>query len=164
MQRHGKAQLGGTSTDHLDSPEFSEGVEKELNRLQAKREANASKMHAAQTGAPEAAAQGLGPSAMDQAQIKQRGAMNQQADTESDVKAAQAQAQQTPINAPPAPAGPQGSTIPFAVQKGSVGGGGNAQPPASAAPPPTPPDGGSGGPPPDGGEDESDPSTQWPPN
>ena len=42
MKRYGQAQLGGT--------DFSAEVEKELVKLQRKREANAGKMKAAQTG------------------------------------------------------------------------------------------------------------------
>jgi hypothetical protein len=56
-------------------------------------EAGSAKMHAAQTGAPEAAERALGPSPMDQAAVKQRGAMHEQADTQDATKAAQAQAQ-----------------------------------------------------------------------
>lgn len=144
MKRHGAAQLGGTA--------FSEEVEKELNKLQAKREASAGKMHAAQTGGGE----GLGPSEMDEAAIKQRGAIQQDTDTQAAQKAAQAQAQQAPISAPAAPTGPAGTTTPFPAQKGAVGGPGNAPQPTQAAPPPQPPE-------PEEGE-EQDPSTQFPPN
>lgn len=101
-------------------------------------EASAAKMHSAQMGAPEAAGQSLGPSAMDQAQIKQRGAMSQQAATKAAQQAAQAQAAQAPVNAPPAPSGPLGSTIPFPAQKGAVGGGGNVQQPSQSPAPPAP--------------------------
>jgi hypothetical protein len=115
-------------------------------------EASAKKMHAAQTGG----SIGLGPSAMDQAAIKQRGAMNQQADTQAAAQAAKAQGAQVPVNAPPAPSGPAGSVTTFPAQKDAVGGPGDVQQPSQAAPPP-------GGPPPEG-DDESDPSTQWPPS
>jgi hypothetical protein len=61
IKRYGQA-LGGKPTP------FDEEVEEHLTGM----EQNAQKMRAAQTGAPEAAAQSLGPSDMDQAQIKQR--------------------------------------------------------------------------------------------
>ena len=56
------------------------------------REANAKKMHDAQTGG---SGTGLGPSQMDQAQIKQRGAIASQAATAGSEEAQIAQAQQT---------------------------------------------------------------------
>lgn len=148
MKRHGAAQLGGTSDSYIDSPEFSEGVEKELNKLQAAREASASKMKAAQTGGGD---QGLGPSAMDQAAVKQGQAVNKQADAMAAAKAAQAQQAQAPINAPAAPAGPAGTTTTFPAQQGAVGGGGNA--PQPSPPPPAP-----------GGPDEPPPDDQEPPD
>ena len=121
---------------------FDEEVEKHLNRREAE-EANASKMRAAQTGAPEAAAQGLGPSEMDQAQVKQRGAIYQQSDTQAAQQAAQAQGAQQPVNAPAAPSGPAGTTTTVPAQQGDVGGGGNLQQPAAQEnqPPPPAPDG-----------------------
>lgn len=148
MKRYGSAQLGGT--------DFSEQVEKELDKLQANREASANKMKAALTG-------GLGPSDMDQAQIKQRGAIDEQADTQAAAQAQQAQGAQTPVNAPPAPSGPAGTTTAFPAQQGAVGGGGNAQQPAQQQPQPQPPPP-SGPPPGPPQEDEGeDPSTQFPP-
>jgi hypothetical protein len=116
-------------------------------------EANAQKMRAAQMGAPEAAA--IGPTPMEQAQVKQSGAISKEADLQAAQQAAQAQGAQAPVNAPPAPSGPAGATIPFPAQKGAVGGPGNAPQPSQAAPPPAPP--------PDGGEEEEDPSTKFPP-
>ena len=145
MKRYGAAQIGGS--------DFSEEVEKHLDALEAKRgEASAKKMHAAQTGGGE----GLGPSDMDEAAIKQRGAIQQQTDTQAAQKAAQAQGAQVPMAPPAAPTGPQGTTVPYAVQKGAVGGPGNAPQPSQAAPPPTPPPEQ-----PEEGE-ETDPATQWP--
>lgn len=144
MKRHGAAQLGGT--------DFSAEVEKELDKLQAAREASAGKMHAAQTGGGD---QSLGPSDIDTAAIKQRAGVQEEANTQAAAQAQQAQGAQAPVNAPPAPSGPQGTTIPFSAQKGAVGGPGNAAAPSQPAPPSTPP--------PDGGEpDGSDPATQWP--
>jgi len=131
--KHYGQMLGGGVTP------FDEAVEEALN----KREAG------------EAAAQSLGPSAMDQAAVKQRGAIQQQAAAQGAVQAAQAQAAQPSPEPPPAPAGPQGATAPFAAQKGFTGGAGNAPKPAQAATPQ---------PPAEGEEEESDPSTQWPPN
>ena len=72
----------------------------EISRSQGPKD----EMKAAQTGG----SSGLGPSAMDQAAIKQRGGIQQQSDTAGAQTAAQAQAQQSPQNAPPAPSGPQG--------------------------------------------------------
>lgn len=148
IKRYGQA-LGGQPTP------FDEAVEDHLTGM----EANASKMKSAQTGGGE----GLGPSQMDTAQVKQRGAMNQQADTAAAKAAAMAQGAQQPVNAPPAPAGPQGTNVPFPAQQGAVGGGGNAQQPQDQPPPSPPPGGAPGGPsgpPPDEGED---PATQFPP-
>ena len=133
---------------------FDEEVQKHLDRREAE-EANASKMKAAQTGG--ASDPSLAPSEMDQAQIKQRGAMDQNADLQAAQQAQQAQAAQQPVNAPPAPTGPAGTTSSFPAQQGSVGGGGNLQQPAAQQTQPTPPP---GGPPPDEGEE--DPSTQFP--
>jgi hypothetical protein len=87
---------------------------------------------------------------MEQAKVKQRGAIQQQANTQQAQAAAQAQAQQQQVNAPPAPSGPMGSTTPFSVQKGAVGGPGNAPQPSQGPPPVAP-----GGPPPD--EEEEGP-------
>lgn len=99
-------------------------------------EANASKMRAAQTGGGD---QSLGPSAMDQAAVKQGQAASRQASQQAAQQAAQAQAQQVPVNAPPAPSGAAGATIPFPAQKGAVGGPGNAPQPSLGAQPPQPP-------------------------
>jgi hypothetical protein len=129
-------------------------TESELDNAR-QQEANASKMHAAQTGAPEAAAQSLGPSAMDQAAIKQGQALSKRSDTQAAMQAQQAQGAQTPVNAPQAPAGPQGFTIPFPAQKGAVGGAGNLQQPSQGAAPPAAP--GPGGPPPDQNDEEQGP-------
>lgn len=149
IKRYGQA-LGGKPSA------FDEEVEEHLTGM----EANAKKMRAAQTGAPEAAAAPLGPSDIDQAQVKQSDAANKQADLQAAQKAAQAQAATPPVNAPPAPSGAAGNTIPFPAQKVSVGGSGNASQPTPAAPPPQPP--APGGAPPEEG-DEEDPSTQFPP-
>jgi hypothetical protein len=89
-------------------------------------EANARKMRAAQTGGGE---QSLGPSQMDQAQVKQRGAMSQQAALQAAQQAQQAQGAQQPVTAPAAPAGPAGTTTTFPAQQGAVGGSGNLQQP-----------------------------------
>jgi hypothetical protein len=149
VQQHGKALLG-------EPTDFDEAVEAHLNEPRG--EASAAKMHAAQTGAPDAAAQGLGPSDIDQAAVKQGQAASRQADQQAAQKAAQAQAAQAPVNAPPAPSGPQGTTIPFSIQKGAVGGAGNAQSPQQAAPPPQPDQQAGSSP-----EEGEDPSTQFPP-
>jgi hypothetical protein len=147
--KHYGQMLGGGVTP------FDEAVEEALNKREANEEASAKKMHAAQTGAPEAAAQSLAPSQMDQAAIKQRSALQQQAATEGAQAAAQAQGAQTPVNAPPAPVGPQGATIPFSTQKGAVGGPGNVQQPSQAPPPPAPGPGG-----PQGEPEEEEPNAQ----
>jgi hypothetical protein len=159
MKRYGAAQLGGTSDNHIDSPEFSEGVEKELNKLE---EANASKMRAAQTGGGDMS---MGPTEMEQTAVKQRGAVQKQADTQDDVEAQQAQAAQAPVNAPAAPAGPAGTTTDYSAQKGAVGGSGNApqQPPSSPAPGGDQSWGPAPGESPEEGEDEEDPASQFPP-
>ena len=109
---------------------FDEAVEEALNKRDAAEEASAKKMHAAQTGGGDI---GLGSSDMDQDQIKQRGAMQQQAATAAAQSAAQAQGAQQPVNVPPAPAGPQGTNVPFSIQKDAVGGPGNATPPPGCA-------------------------------
>lgn len=123
--KHYGQMLGGGVTP------FDEAVEEALNKRE---EASAKKMHAAQTGG---STQGLGPSEMDQAAIKQRGAIEQQSGAAGAVKAAQAQGEEGPIEAPSAPTGPQGATIPFTAQKGAVGGSGN--PLQASAPPAAPP-------------------------
>ena len=163
MKRYGMASLGGTSDSHLDSPAFSEGVQNELDKLD-RQEANAAKMKAAQTGGGDI---GMGPSDMDQAQVKQRGSMQKQADVQDAQQAAQAQGSQAPLVAPAAPSGPAGDTSTYPAQKGAVGGGGNAQQPGQTPPPPQGPPPGPGGPPPSGpppeGEEEEDPAAQFPP-
>ena len=103
MKRYGAAQLGGT--------DFSEAVERELEKLQKTREANALKMRAAQTG------QELGPSQFQEQEVKQTGALQQQATTQQASQASQAQSQQRPVNAPAAPGGPAGVVTPYPAQK-----------------------------------------------
>jgi hypothetical protein len=72
---------------------FDEAVEEALNKREVARKANAKKMKAAQTGAV-AADVGLGPSQMDEASIKQRGAIASRATTQGAAQAQAAQAQQ----------------------------------------------------------------------
>ena len=83
-----------------------------MAKRQMAREANAKKLHDAQTGRR---GTGLGPSQMDQAQIKQRGAIASQAATAGSQEAQIAQAQQT---SPEPPQAPEGTTIPNPAQKG----------------------------------------------
>src|SRR5258706_16414246 len=85
IKRYGQA-LGGQPTD------FDEQVESALNERQRAREANAAKMHAAQTGGSE----GLGPTEAEQALVKQRSALQQQAASAGAQGAAQAQGGQPP--------------------------------------------------------------------
>jgi hypothetical protein len=77
-------------------------------------EASAAKMHAAQT----AGSTGLGPTEAQQALIKQRSALRQQAAGAAAQTAAQAQAGQSAIVPPAAPSGPAGVTQPYQAQKG----------------------------------------------
>jgi hypothetical protein len=58
----------------------------------------------------------LGPEQFEQEEVKQSGAMQQQAGTIGQAQAAQAQAAETPVNAPPAPSGTAGVTTPFPAQ------------------------------------------------
>jgi hypothetical protein len=88
-----------TETDLQRAHEESEGEE-----------ASSKKMRAAMTG------QALGPSQFAQQQMKQAGAMQQLAGTLGQKQAVQAQAKQTPPNAPPAPSGPAGVTTPYPAQ------------------------------------------------
>jgi hypothetical protein len=67
--------------------------------------ANAKKMHAAYKGGGD---QGLGPSQMAEAAIKQRGSIASQAATAGSQEAQDAQVVQWPVNAPAAPSGPEG--------------------------------------------------------
>jgi hypothetical protein len=97
---------------------FDDAVEEVLNKQQATREAKAKKMHAAQTGGGDIE---LGPSDIDQATLKQQGAMARQSDTQAAAQTQKAQAAQAPVNAPPAPTGSAGTTIPFPAQKGGGG-------------------------------------------
>ena len=126
MKRYGAAQLGGT--------QFSDAVEKELNKLQKKREASAAKMKAAQTGGA-----GLGPTDAEQAAVKQEGALQQQAATAGGQAAAQAQGAQAGASGPP--------TVPPLAPK--------APPPAAAAQAPVPP-------PPAPGPEEQPPEEEAP--
>jgi hypothetical protein len=77
-------------------------------------EASAAKMHAAQTGG----STGLGPTEAQQALIKQRAALQQQATGAAAQSAAQAQGGQSAIEPPAAPSGPAGVTQPYPAQKG----------------------------------------------
>jgi hypothetical protein len=72
------------------------------------------KMHAAQTGG----STGLGPTEAQQALIKQRAALQQQATGAAAQSAAQAQGGQSAIAPPAAPSGPAGVTQPYPAQKG----------------------------------------------
>ena len=133
IKRYGQA-LGGQPTA------FDQEVEEHLAGM----EKNAAKMRAAQTGGSGE----LGQTEMDQTAITQRGALDQQSDTQAAQQAVQAQGAQAPVNAPPAPTGPQGETVPYTAQKGAVGGSGPtpqpapppAAPPAPAGPQEPPPD------------------------
>jgi len=73
-------------------------------------EANAPKMRAAMRGGD------LGPEQFEQEQAKQTGALQQLAGAAGQQQAAQAQAGQMPVNAPPAPSGAAGVTEPYAAQ------------------------------------------------
>lgn len=129
VKRYGAALGGGPSS-------FDEEVERGLEKRQQAREANAAKMHQAQTS------MGLGPSEMDQAQVKQQGALAQQAEVSGAQQAEQAQqtqAQQSPPAPPPAPSGPVGTVTPYPAQAHAVGGAGEPPPPDQQAPPPPPP-------------------------
>jgi hypothetical protein len=140
VKRYGQA-LGGAPTD------FDEQVENALNERQRAREASAKKMHAAQTSGSE----GLGPTEAEQALVKQRSALQQQAAGAGAQSAAQAQGGQPPgPTPPPAPSGPQGSTTPYSSQAGAVGGAGEVGGGAAAqAGPPPAPGGGEQQPPPE---------------
>jgi hypothetical protein len=133
IQRHGQA-LAGDPTD------FDDEVEKELADHYP-HEASAAKMHQAQTSG--GASVGLGPTEAEQAQIKQRGALASQATTQGALTAAQAQAAQTPINAPPAPSSAAGTSPPepYPAQRGSAASPGPAvgmPGPVPSAPPAAP--------------------------
>jgi hypothetical protein len=138
--KHYGQMLGGGVTP------FDEAVEDALNKRQAAREVNAGKMHAAQTSGGD---EGLGPSGMDTAAIKQRDTSQQQAAAQGAHQAQQAQSQSAPVNAPAAPSGPVGTTKPYAAQEGP-------QPPPSATQG-LPPPGESAGPPPAPGDDGGPP-------
>jgi hypothetical protein len=115
-----RTMMGGESDEDKE-------VEEHLQRIQ---EANAAKMHAAQTGG---AATGLGPTEAEAALIKQQAALGQQAAGQSAQAAAQAQVAKAPIQAPAAPSGPQGVTQPYKVQAGL-----NEGPEADQEPPAAP--------------------------
>jgi hypothetical protein len=117
-------------------------------------EANARKMHLAQTGGSEV----LGPTQMDQAQVKQRGALGQQAGLMQAQAAAKAQAAQQPVDPTAGPSGAQGTSTVFPAQKGAVGGPGNVPKPA---PPQTPPPAPGG--PPQGAQEPPPDEEQGPP-
>jgi hypothetical protein len=124
MKRYGAAQLGGTK--------FSAEVEKALDKFHQRRgEASAAKMREAQMG--------LAPSEMERAQVKQEGALQQQATTQGAMKAQQAQ--QGMIQGPPpqAPTGPMGATVPYSAQAADVGPKETPETPASSGAPPSPP-------------------------
>ena len=111
MKRYGAAQLGGT--------DFSAEVEKELDKLQRKREASAAKMQAAQTGGS-----GLGPPRAETQAVQQQGAIAQQAAQAGAQGAAQAQGAQEEAAGPPSAPPPPRPAPPSAK--------------AEAAPPPAP--------------------------
>jgi hypothetical protein len=108
MKRYGAAQLGGTG--------FSEAVERELENLQREREANAAKMHAAQTGGGDL---DLGPTQFQNQLAAQQGALMQTQAAAGARQAAQAQASQTSPQAAPAPSTAQGVSVPYPAQKQS---------------------------------------------
>jgi hypothetical protein len=125
IQRFGEALHGGVTP-------FDEEVEHHLERRA--REASAAKMKAAQTGGT-----ALGPSEFEQKEVQQQGALEQQMTTQGAAQGAQARAQQTSVTPPAAPAGPQGTTVPYAAQKGAIGpqkGAAGAQMPPPSAPGP----------------------------
>ena len=107
-------------------------TEADLQRTHESEEASAKKMHAAQTGGSGIS---LGPSQIEQQAVKQRTAINQQSDLQASQQAQQVAGQQVPSQPPPAPTGPQGTSIPYSTQKGAVGGPGNAPKPQAPAQP-----------------------------
>jgi hypothetical protein len=90
-------------------------------------EASAHKMRQAQMG--------LAPSPMEQAQVKQQGALGQQAATQGAIQAQQAQGGQTPIQPPQAPTGPVGTTAPYPAQAGEEKESPSEAPPAAPGAP-----------------------------
>ena len=130
IQNHGQS-LNGPSTD------FDDEVQKNLRS----HEANAAKMRTAQ--------EGLAPSEMERAQVKQQGALQQQMATQGAQQAQQAQGGMTQTPPPQAPTGPAGTTTPYPAQAADVGPKETPETPASSGAPPSPPPapGGQEGPP-----------------
>jgi hypothetical protein len=90
---------------------------------------------------------------MEQAQIKQQSALQQQSATQGAVKAQQAQGGMTQTPPPQAPTGPVGTNEPYPAQAGEVGPKETLTSPASSGASPDeqqqgPPSGGPPGPPP----------------
>jgi hypothetical protein len=99
-----------TLVQHMDNPldEFDMDVGDHIERMV--REGNYKKMQAAMRGGD------LGPEQFEQEQVQQTGALQQQAGALGEQQAAQAQAAQTSVNAPPAPTGAAGVTTPYPAQ------------------------------------------------
>ena len=124
----GKGQHPGKYTGPKPEPPPEDAITE--GDLQRQHEAGYGKMHAAQTGGSE----GLGPTEAEQALIKQRAALQQQAASTGAQGAAQAQVRQPPpATPPPAPAGPEGTSTPYSSQASDVGGAGQLGP--EGAPP-----------------------------
>jgi hypothetical protein len=98
-------------------------TETDLQRAREE-EANAEKMHAAQTGG----SGDLGPTQMESQQSDQGNKLEQQATTQGQAKASQAQSQMAPVNPPEAPGSAVGQSQPYRAQAGP-------QPQAPAEPP-----------------------------
>jgi hypothetical protein len=87
-----------------------EPTESDMQRAHEEGEASSKKMQAAMRGGD------LGPEQFEQEEAQQAGALQQLAGGAGQLKAAQAQAGQAGVNAPPAPTGTAGVTKPFPAQ------------------------------------------------
>jgi hypothetical protein len=123
VQQHGKALLG-------EPTNFDEEVERHLADHYPG-EVSTKKMRTAQMG--------LAPSEMERAQVKQSGALEQQATMQGAAKAQQAQGGMTQTPPPQAATGPIGTTAPYPAQAGEVGPKETPETPASSGAPPSPP-------------------------
>ena len=105
--------------------------DEEVHQRLQEHEANFKKMHAAQTGG---ANPDLGAGQMENAQVKQRQALSQQATMQGAQQAAQAQAGSPPLQPPVEAPGPQGAQTPYKAQAGPQPQPQGFQPPPGAQP------------------------------
>lgn len=111
LHKAGKGSHPGKYAGPQPHPPSEEAItEGDLQRAHEEGEISSRKMKAAMRGGD------LGPGQFEQQEAKQAGALQQASAVQGQQQAAQAQGSQQPVNPPPAPAGPAGTSTPYPAQ------------------------------------------------